>query len=313
MLTKKFCGGNASVMDGKKIIFIGNSYTYYGQTVLEKSCSKLSQRERTGDKGYFYNLCKANGAEAEVTNWTFGGHSLEHLFGGSCTANRGCDGCDHKAYLSEKYFDYVIFQPGSGEASSKRFAEDAEYVINFFKEANPNAKFALLVPYAAYGTIGSRIYFAKEFLNHLKDMESRGVTVINWGGLVMDILNGKAKVEGSSLEYTKNTFVIKKSERDGFHPNQLSGYITTLMTYCALTGASAVGQPYGFCNDPSLRPGGYGPKFFSFDGFITTYYTHDGATTNYPDVFASKADMLGIQKLIDSHLAAKDHLDFNFE
>lgn len=299
-------------MNGKKIIFIGNSYTYYGQTVLERSCSKLCQDGRNFDKGYFYNLCKANGAEVQVTNWTFGGHSLEHLFGGNCSADRGCNGEDHRAYLIDKYYDYVIIQPGSGESSSKRFTEDAEYVMNFFKEANPNVKFAILVPYSAYGTIGSRIYLAKEFLNSLKDMEKRGVTVVNWGGLVMDILNGAVKVEGSALEYTKNTFVVKKSAKDGFHPNLLSGYITTLMTYCALTGASAVGQPYDFCNDQSLRPNGYGSKFFSFDGFIDTFYTYDGATTNFPAVFSSETDMLSIQKLIDAHLSAKAHLSFNF-
>ena len=299
-------------MNGKKIIFIGNSYTYYGQTVLERSQSKLTQKERTGDKGYFYNFCKLHGADVEVTNWTFGGHSIEHLFGGNCTANRGCDGVDHKAYLTDPYFDYVVIQPSSGVNSSKNFLSDMETVMNFFKAANPDAKFAVLIPYSVYGTIGSTIHLASELLNGLKVLDEQGVTVINWGGLIMDILNGDVKVPGSSIDYTNNTFIIRKSAKDGYHPNQLSGYITTLMTYCALTGESAVGQPYGFCNDERLRPNGYGSKFFSFDSFVATYYTYNGATTNYPDVFASKTDMLGIQALIDAHLKAKAHLDFNF-
>lgn len=299
-------------MNGKKIIFVGNSYTYYGQTVLEKSSSKLTQKERTGDKGYFYNLCKLNGADVQVTNWTFGGHTIEHIFGGNCSANRGCNGEDHKAYLKDTYFDYVIIQPGSGKAASQNFLRDMEATMSFFRAANPDAKFAVLVPYSAYGTVGSTINLAAEFLNNLKTVEAQGVTVINWGGLVMDILNGAVKVQGSVLDYTNNTFIIRKSAKDGYHPNQLSGYITTLMTYCALTGESAVGQPYGFCNDERLRPNGYSSKFFSFEGFISTYYTYNGATTNYPEVFASKTDMLGIQKLIDAHLKAKAHLDFDF-
>lgn len=47
------------MLDGKKIIFIGDSFVFYGQTVLEKSQSVLSDGKRTNDHGYFYQLCKA--------------------------------------------------------------------------------------------------------------------------------------------------------------------------------------------------------------------------------------------------------------
>ena len=298
-------------LDGKKIIFIGNSYTYYGQTVREKSQSYLTQSSRSNDHGYFYHLCQANGEEVEVTNWTFGGHGLGNLFGGNCTANRGCDGEDHKAYLTDRYFDFVVIQPGSGAISSDAFLENMETVMNFFREANPNVKFAVLVPYSAYGTIGSTITLAKGFLNGLKTVAEQGVIVVDWGGVVMNILNGDTTVPGSSLTYEKNTFVIRKSAKDGYHPNQLSGYITTLMTYCAITGKAAVGQTYDFCNDVMLRPSS-NSKYFNFDKFIETYYTYNGATTNYPEVFASKTDMLGLQKLIDEHLAKKAYMNFNY-
>ena len=46
--------------------------------------------------------------------------------------------------------------------------------------------------------------------------------------------------------------------------------------------------------------------------FIGNSYTHNSSTTNYPKVFASKTDMLGIQALIDAHLAKKAHLNFNY-
>ena len=298
-------------LDGKKIIFVGNSYTYYGQTVLEKSQAFLTQQSRMGDVGYFYQLCKANGMNVEVTNWTFGGHGLKNLFGGSCTADRGCDGKDHKAYLTDANYDYVVIQPGSGSTSDSAIKEDMEMVMNFFRAANPNVKFAILVPYSHHGTLVDSPYLHKNILNSLKTLAADGVTVVDWGGLVIDIVNGTVKVPDATQEYVKNTFVIRKSSTDGYHPNQLSGYITTLMTYCALTGASAVGQPYDFCNNGALRPAGGSTKFFSFSSFISTYYTN-GATTNYPNVFASKTDMTGIQSLIDSHLAAKKYTDFNY-
>ena len=298
-------------LDGKKIIFIGDSYTYYGQTVLEKSQTNLTQQSRSGDKGYFYQLCQSNGINVEVTNWTFGGHTLDALFGGNCSANRGCDGEDHKAYLINKFFDYVVIQLGA--ASSDRFLLDMEIVTSFFKEANPNVKFVVLVPYSNYGTIGSTPTLAATALNNLKTVANNGVVVVDWGGVVMNILDGKTQVSGTNLVYEKNTFVVSKSAKDGYHPNQLSGYITTLMTYCAITGQSAAGQAYDFCNDPSLSPSGVNSKFFNFDKYISTYYTYNEATTNYPEIFASKEDMEGIQKLIDEHLAAKAYMEYDYQ
>ena len=307
-----YTDGDEHMLNGKKIIFIGNSYTYYGQTVLEKTQKELTQDIRSNDTGYFYQLCQDNGAEVEVTNWTFGGHSFEHLFGGDCAANRGCNSEDHASYLTDKKFDYVVMQAGSGFACDEAFIEDVEKIMNFFKEVNADTKFVLLVQYSCYGTIGSNLYLMKNELNNLKILAEQGVTIVDWGGLVMNILDGKVQVPNSAVEYTKNTFVIAKSEKDGYHPNLLSGYITTLMTYCAITGESAQGKTYDFCNDSSLKPvDATSAKFFSFEGFISTYYKI--ATTNFPDVFASKADMQGLQGLIDEHLAAKAYMNYNYE
>ncbi len=299
-------------LDGKKIIFIGNSYTYYGQTVLEKSQKYLTQESRTGDKGYFYQLCKANGMKVQVTNWTFGGHSLAHLFGGDCSADRGCNNEDHKAYLTDRNYDYVVIQAGSGETSSNNFAKEVKTVMEFFRAANPEVQFVCLVPYSAYGTIGSTPTLQKALLNSLKTLASEeGLIVVDWGGLVMDLINGETVVPNSANIYEKNTFVIRKSAKDGYHPNQLSGYITTVMTYCALTGDSAMNQPYDFCNNSSLRESGMS-YFFSFSKFIEKFYTYQNATTNYPQIFLSKTDMNGIRTLIDNHLAEKAYMDYQY-
>ena len=301
----EFSDGYDHMLNKKKVIFIGNSYTYYGRTVMEKSQSYLLQESRKNDKGYFYQLCSANGAEVEVTNWTFGGHNLANLFDGNCTADRGCDGEDHKAYLTDRYYDYVVIQPGSGASSSASFLSDMETVMSFFREANPNVKFVVLVPYSAYGTIGSTINLATEFLGGLKTVAEMGVSVVDWGGVVMDLLNGVTSVPNSSFEYTKNTFVISKSAKDGYHPNQLSGYITTLMVYAAITGEAALGQTYDFCLNPST-------KSLKFENFVAKYYTYNGATTNYPEIFASETEMAGIQTLIDAHLEKKAYMSYSF-
>ena len=298
-------------LDGKKIIFIGNSYTYYGQTVIRDTTS-LTQAKRSNNKGYFYQLCKANGAEVNVTNWTFDGHNIRWLFNGSCGAtNKDCVGEDHASYLTDKYFDYVVLQPGKEDVLDDATLTELEAVLNFFKTANPNVKFVLLVPYHCYGTIGSSLITTKNYLNRLKTHAGEGMIVSDWGGLVMDILNKKVTVPGSTISYTKNTFVIAKSAKDGYHPNLLSGYITTLMTYCAITGDKAQGQTYAFCNDESLSPKA-GSYLFSFTNFISEYYKPDYGTTNFDQVFASKTDMSGIQGLIDAHLSAKAYMNYKY-
>ena len=305
-------GREITSLDGKKIIFIGNSYTYYGQTILVKEQKYLRQDQRVNDKGYFYQLCHANGEKVNVTNWTFGGHFLSDLFSGNCAANRGCDGTDHKSYITDREYDYVVIQPTYYELKGESSTEYIDMIMEFFRVGNQNTKFIILVPYSLYGSIShdpGKIDI--KTLNGLKDYANKGVTIVDWGGLVMDIVDGKVTVPGSNLDYNKNTFVISKSPIDGYHPNMLSGYITTLMTYCAITGSSPNDQPYDFCNNSSLNPTSK-DYLYSFDGFIEKYYTYKGATTNFPKVFASNTDMDSIQALIAAHLDAKAYLNYNY-
>ena len=94
-------GSRASELDGKKIIFVGCSYTYYGGVVIQDAYSVHSQEARANDQGYFYQLCKANGAEVSVMDWCYGGHDLSDLFDGHCDANENEKekGHDHLADL----------------------------------------------------------------------------------------------------------------------------------------------------------------------------------------------------------------------
>ncbi|MBQ8432326.1 MAG: hypothetical protein IJX28_05535 [Clostridia bacterium] len=287
-------------LDGKKIIFIGNSFIYYGQTVLEKKQTYLTQAERANDKGYFYQLCKANGEEVSVTNWTFGGHTFDHLFGGNCSANRGCDGVDHKSYLTDLNYDYVVLSASSSAAANDAFWANIEQITTLFKNANPNVKFVYLCHTSTHGVIAGTQQ--KDILNGLKTLEDQGFTVVDWGKLVSDIAKGNVAVPGALQSYNKNSFIVEKSASDGYHPNQLAGYITTLMTYCAITGKSAVGQTYDFAET----------TWRTFSQFKSKYYTYNGATTNYPEIFKSESDMKGIQELIDQSLEEKPYREYQY-
>ena len=290
-------------LDGKKIIFIGDSFVYYGQTVLEKSQKSLTHAERVNDKGYFYQLCRANGENVSVTNFTFGGHGLSSFCSGSCNTEKVCKGEDHFSYLTDRNYDYVVV---SGQRSSITTAEsflgDIRFIMEMFQAANPNVKFVYLCSSGAHN-VSVAESFPVNILNNLKTIEEWGFTIVDWGKLVADVIKGETAVPGALQSYNKNSFVVCKSSSDGYHPNQLTGYITTLMTYCAITGKSAVGQTYAFAET----------TWRSFAEFKSKYYTYNGATTNYPEIFKSESDMKGLQTLIDQYLEEKAYREYQFK
>ena len=60
-------------------------------------------------------------------------------------------------------FDYVLISPGGGDTSEKNFVDNFDYLVNFFREANPNVRIVCLGNlgahgYSSFGTIEPRIY-----------------------------------------------------------------------------------------------------------------------------------------------------------
>lgn len=276
-------------LQGKKVIFIGNSYTFCGMNVMTKQNTVLTQDKRTGDQGIFYHLCKANGIDVEVTNWSFGSHSITDLFNGMCEAERECKGEYHEYYLKDACFDYVVLQCNAEKTYDGDFLLLLKDAMDFFRAANPDVKFLMHVPHMAY---------EKDFpwIDDLKELTDADFRIANWGELIYDILEGKVEVPGATQDYTFHSFVIHWSETDGFHQNILAGYLTSLMVYCAITGESAVGQPWEFTNDSSLN------KSFDWEKKKAEHYSYD-PNTNFIEIFQSEADMHGLQKLADQYLA----------
>lgn len=273
-------------LQNKKIIFIGNSYTYWGQTVIYKGSTILGQEERSNDHGYFYQLCKANGLDVSVTNWTFGGHDITAMFDGPCDkSDSGCEGMVHDYYLTDRYFDYVCIQPYREQAYQGDIIKHLEYTMNLFRDANPNVCFLLLVPQMA----AERNY---SWFKDIEALESQNVKICNWGGMLHDITQGNIQVPGATQPYIRTTFV---NTLDNHHENLLAGYITTLFVYCAITGESAVGQPYDFCDNNELNP--------LFDLEIFRAKNYPAISSNFVEVFRSEADMKGLQQLVDAYLA----------
>lgn len=275
----------AEALQGKKIIFVGNSYTFWGQTVIVKGTETLGQKERTNDQGYFYQMCKAKGIDVTVTNWTFGGHDITEIFDGPCDkGDDNCMGQTHEYFLQDRYYDYVCIQPYKEADYTGDMISHLKYTMDFFRQANPNVCFLLLVPQMA----PERGYRWFTDVDVLKD---ENVRICNWGGMLHDISKGNIQVPGATLPYLRSSFV---NSLDDHHENLLAGYLTTLFVYCAITGESAVGQPYDFCDNKELN------SLFDLEAFREKNYP--GGGTNFVEIFRSEADMKGLQQLVDEYL-----------
>jgi dienelactone hydrolase len=301
-------GKNASVLNGKKVIFIGCSYFYFGGTVRKTEYVITDQEKRANDEGYFYQLCRANGAEVSVMDWCYGGHSLQDMFGGSCNANNTDKGHDHLADLVDRRYDYVIIQEIKEPEgwTAEQYADTVKNVMEIFRQANPDVKFYYVIHNGVYVS-----NYPKAWRDSVPLIRDAGAVLVDWGSLVWDVIKGNVQVPGAEQEYRKNSFIVSRNSADGYHPNLLSGYLSALMTYCAITGENAVGQPYSFCTDGSIED-----YYFDAETFADVYYSWDNPNTeaderatNLVDIFRSAADMKGLQELADQYLADPFHLN----
>lgn len=307
-------GEGADALNGKKILFAGCSYTYYGGLIERTGASVFSQATRTsGETGYFVRLSRLNGVEdLTVTDWVYGGHDLSDIFDGEAcgSGESACVGRCHLDDLVDRNYDIVILQEilTPGYKTPEQYVESLRTAMDVFLEVNPDTKFYMLAHHRlyqqlpGYAPITASVQLAKDQL---------GIEIIDWGALVYDVTLGNLAVPGSEIEYDYQSFVVSSSASDGYHQNILAGYISTIMTYATLTGETTVGQPYEFIY-------GLSSKYLNIDKFITSYYKYDDpdtakdeSKTNMKEIFYSPTDMLGLQVLAEQYLTMERWLDFS--
>lgn len=254
-------------LDGKKVVFIGNSFIYYGGAVVTGGQQSL-------DTGWFYQICKANGENCQVYDFTYGGKDLNYIYSNYIKGR------------TFKGFDYLIFSEAGSNNSNTYPVMKA--TLECF-EGSPK----VIYLNHSYTVLNNHTAITSMFPAMRKD----GVMIANWGQLVVDVANGRTKVPGSSLKFNKQSFI--KNNGDSHHPNPLAGYITAQMAYCLITGKSAVGQM------PDIYKIGdaitYGSSTKGFDAYISKHYKTVN-DSNFKQVFASQADILGFQELIDQYI-----------
>ena len=267
-------------IDGKKVAFIGNSFVYYG------GCVELGD-QRQQDYGIFYQICRANGENVTVYDFTYGGHRLRDFTpDGDKTGGSNSPGIGKDLLADVDLSDIdIVFISEAGE-NNANFVNDVKNVMKRFTK--PGVQFV----YVNHSYTCLRNH--TNILNALPTLRKMGVSVVNWGQLAYDMIRRKAEVENSSFIYTQTTFI--KNKGDTHHPNPLAGYITAQMCYTLVTGKSAVGQDYSFCSDRQFGGGAKG-----FDGFISTHYK-SASDTNFTKIFDTESEMRGIQALIDEYV-----------
>ena len=272
-------------LDGKKVAFIGNSFIYYGNCVINGG-------QGSTDTGYFYQLARRNGESVTVYDYVYGGRNLKYIYNNTLKSLSA-------SVLAD--IDYV-FLSEAGENNSA-IIQDLTNIMKLFPE---KTQFLYLCHSYTYYKGHSNITSA------FARMQELGISVVNWGELVYRVSNGSDRVSGVTETYNKETFVKNNSgatngsgvvgagsSGDAHHPNPLSGYLTALMAYTAITGRSAVGQPYDFCSDSGIH------RFFDLNAFEKAHY-NGSKTTNFLKVFASESDMRGLQMLADAYIEKYD-------
>ena len=276
-------GENTNSLDGKNVMFIGNSFIYYGGVVNYGSPKKT-------DKGWFYDICKANGESVTVYDCTYGAHRLRDFTSSGCKNGSCHSGKDLLSGLDLKSIDY-LFISEAGE-NNANFVRDVKNVIKRFP-----SKTKVFYLSHSYTYIKNHTNITKK----LSEVQKLGVGVIEWGKLVDDVIDGRTSVSGATVSYKKNTFI--KNKGDTHHPNPLAGYITAQMAYCAATGKTAVGQmPNIYAAGDSNK---YGQSVVGYSAFTSKHYT-SSSSSNYKTILKSSKDILGLQKLMNKYLAKRD-------
>lgn len=267
-------------LDGKTVMVIGNSMVYYGNCVI-------SGEAQERDYGYLHQVVASSGEDATVLDYTFPGKKLKAIYDDTLL------GLDSEICNS---VDIVVMSESTQD--NPDLFNICMQIIGLF----PNAE--------DYAFMCHPIMYEKELegsLAGVEELRNAGIKIVDWGRLVYDIYMGNEKVPFSLIKYDRCSFIKDNvgydngkgyvggsKEGDNKHPNPLSGYISAQMLYTALTNRSALFADYSFCNDSELN------KFFDFDNFIKAHYNGD-KDTNFDKIFASSADMIGLQILINRY------------
>lgn len=268
-------------LDGKKVAFVGNSMIYYCGAVVYGG-------QKSTDTGLFYQLCKQHGWNTTVYDFTWGGKQIYQRLGlDPADPSQKTFGVEDKAITST--VDYVFFCDATLADNAKYYNSYVELAKVFNK---PGVKYYYLVAYYNCNSDPGSITAVENILNKFR-VQGYDVELVRWGQLAQDLVQGTYKLQGSSYKYSKTTFQVTQTTGNR-HPNPLSGYMCVQTAFSQVTGLSAVGENYGFCENAMYGSDG---KKKGLDGFYSNYYVDN--SSNFRDIMRDPAEMRRLQTAID--------------
>ena len=250
-------------LDGKRVMFIGNSFIYYGNCV-DTNGFKMD------DTGYFKDVAKAMGDNVTVTTLTPGGSNLKSVYEELIKDYPNFYGSGNE--LDDIYKqDFVVLQQAGSNAESTE-----EYARKFMALFAPETKFAFFVHH--HNVQNNHTYV----IGTAEKLRDEGSAVyISQGHLIYDLWTNKVENPDATMKYNQDSFCVNQPN-DRHHPNYLNGYLLALQVYHAFTDRSIVDTDSNFVSE-SLE------------------FYKNGATSNYPQILQSESDMHGLKKLIEEY------------
>ncbi len=259
-------------LDGVRVLFVGNSFTYYGR------CTVNRNNIVNNDSGYFYQAARAMGDEVKVSSFTFNGSilrtdstnrtSLYDLMLEKFPNHYGKGGEMDEFYDQ----DVVILQQQNVDMANTK-----SVIRLFMKLFPPETQFCVFIHHSNVQRDQRNVIGAAEALR-----DEGSVIYLPVGHLLYDVWTGKTAVPGATLTYNQDSFCVNQDD-DRHHPNYLTGYLTALTVYHALTGKSVQDCSHSFVAR-------------------TLEYYKNGATSNYPAILSSEEDMRGLKQLVEEYV-----------
>lgn len=270
-----------NTFNGKKVAFVGNSMIYYCGAVVYGN-------PKSTDTGLFYQLCKKHGWNTTVYDFTWSGKQIYQRLGlDPNDPSLKTFGVEDRAITST--VDYVFFCDATLADNEKYYNSYVELAKVFNK---PGVKYYYLVAYYNCNSDPGSIAAVEKIINKFR-VQGYDVELVRWGQLAQDLVQGTYKLQGSNYKYTKTTFQVTQNTGNR-HPNPLSGYLCVQTAFTQVTGLSAVGQDYSFCETALYGSDG---KKKGYDGFYNTYYVDN--SSNFRDIMKDTAEMQRLQAAID--------------
>ncbi|MBO4501755.1 MAG: DUF4886 domain-containing protein [Clostridia bacterium] len=230
-------------MEEKKLLMIGNSFSWNAYTYLQKIADSGPKKLTVG------NLCYG-GCSLQMHQDFFENGS--GVYGFECTGRNGNGSCDIDTALACDDWTHISLQQVSGLAGDfETYRPYLDYVYNYVRRRVPNAEIIIHQTWA-YQHDSTHEHF-KDYRNDQNYMFERVKEAYCLAAACMNIK--KIVPSGEAFQIARRTPIGDTLCEDGFHANVKGQYLAGGAFYEVVTGGSIF--------DTAFKPDGITDKEFA--------------------------------------------------